>query len=65
VLQDVTNQRALVRSGKQYELIDSVNYLCIFKEFGSMLSDTQIFVALAIAIFPGILALRLATELYK
>ncbi len=30
-----------------------------------MLSDTQIFVALVIAIFPGILALRLATELYK
>jgi photosystem I subunit XII len=30
-----------------------------------MLSDTQVFVALAIAIVPGILALRLATELYK
>jgi photosystem I subunit XII len=30
-----------------------------------MLSDTQVFVALAIAIIPGILALRLATELYK
>jgi photosystem I subunit XII len=30
-----------------------------------MLSDTQVFVALAIAIIPGILAMRLATELYK
>jgi photosystem I subunit XII len=30
-----------------------------------MLSDTQVFVALAVAIIPGILALRLATELYK
>jgi photosystem I subunit XII len=30
-----------------------------------MLSDTQVFVALAIAIIPGILALRLSTELYK
>jgi photosystem I subunit XII len=65
VLQDVTNQHALVRSGKQYELIDSVTIYAFFKEFGSMLSDTQIFVALAIAIVPGILALRLATELYK
>jgi photosystem I reaction center subunit XII len=30
-----------------------------------MLSDIQVFVALAVAIVPGILALRLATELYK
>ena len=30
-----------------------------------MLSDTQVFIALAAAILPGILALRLATELYK
>ncbi|MGB8700571.1 MAG: photosystem I reaction center subunit XII [Thermosynechococcaceae cyanobacterium] len=30
-----------------------------------MLSDTQIFVALILALFPGILALRLGTELYK
>jgi photosystem I subunit XII len=30
-----------------------------------MLSDTQVFVALVIAIIPGILAMRLATELYK
>ncbi|MGG6240769.1 photosystem I reaction center subunit XII [Nodosilinea sp. AN01ver1] len=29
------------------------------------LSDTQIFIALAIALLPGILALRLSTELYK
>lgn len=29
------------------------------------ISDTQIFVALVIAIIPGILAFRLATELYK
>lgn len=29
------------------------------------LSDTQIFVALAVALVPGILAFRLATELYK
>lgn len=30
-----------------------------------MLSDTQIFVALALALVPGVLAIRLATELYK
>jgi photosystem I subunit 12 len=29
------------------------------------LSDTQVFVALAIALLPGILAFRLSTELYK
>ncbi|HEY9601024.1 MAG TPA: photosystem I reaction center subunit XII [Allocoleopsis sp.] len=29
------------------------------------LSDTQVFVALVIALLPGILAFRLATELYK
>ncbi|MEQ9482691.1 photosystem I reaction center subunit XII [Coleofasciculus sp. F4-SAH-05] len=29
------------------------------------LSDTQVFVALVVAIIPGILAFRLATELYK
>ncbi|HEY9646786.1 MAG TPA: photosystem I reaction center subunit XII [Chroococcidiopsis sp.] len=29
------------------------------------LSDTQIFVALVIALVPGFLAFRLATELYK
>ncbi|MBD2159940.1 MAG: photosystem I reaction center subunit XII [Oscillatoriales cyanobacterium] len=30
-----------------------------------MLSDTQVYVALVIAIIPGILAFRLSTELYK
>lgn len=30
-----------------------------------MLSDTQIYVALVIALIPGILAYRLALELYK
>lgn len=29
------------------------------------LSDTQVYVALVIALIPGILAFRLATELYK
>lgn len=29
------------------------------------ISDTQIFVALIIALFPGIMAIRLSTELYK
>ncbi|MBF2078581.1 MAG: photosystem I reaction center subunit XII [Synechococcales cyanobacterium T60_A2020_003] len=29
------------------------------------LADTQIFVALVIALVPGILAFRLGTELYK
>lgn len=29
------------------------------------LSDTQVFVALVVALLPGILAFRLATELYK
>lgn len=29
------------------------------------LSDTQIFIALAVAIIPGFLALRLSLELYK
>ncbi|WP_072016224.1 photosystem I reaction center subunit XII [Leptolyngbya sp. KIOST-1] len=29
------------------------------------LSETQIFIALALALLPGILAVRLSTELYK
>ncbi|PZV07554.1 MAG: photosystem I reaction center subunit XII [Leptolyngbya sp.] len=29
------------------------------------LSDTQVFIALALALLPGILAFRLSTELYK
>lgn len=29
------------------------------------LSDTQIFIALVVALVPGVLAFRLATELYK
>ena len=29
------------------------------------LSETQIFVALALALLPGVLAIRLSTELYK
>jgi len=29
------------------------------------LSDTQIYIALVVALIPGILALRLAMELYK
>jgi photosystem I subunit XII len=29
------------------------------------MSDTQVFVALAVALVPGLLALRLATQLYK
>lgn len=31
----------------------------------SSLSDTQVLVALVIALIPGIMAFRLATELYK
>jgi photosystem I subunit 12 len=29
------------------------------------ISDTQVYVALVVALIPGILAVRLATELYK
>ena len=29
------------------------------------ISDTQVFIALVIALVPGILAFRLSTELYK
>ncbi|MEY3298515.1 MAG: hypothetical protein RLZZ597_1775 [Cyanobacteriota bacterium] len=29
------------------------------------LSDTQVFIALALALIPGVLAFRLSTELYK
>ncbi len=29
------------------------------------LSDTQVYIALVIALIPGILAFRLSTELYK
>jgi photosystem I subunit 12 len=29
------------------------------------MTDTQVFIALVIALVPGILAFRLATELYK
>ncbi|HEY9827349.1 MAG TPA: photosystem I reaction center subunit XII [Stenomitos sp.] len=30
-----------------------------------MLSDTQVYVALVVALIPGFFAFRLATELYK
>ncbi|MBD2315202.1 photosystem I reaction center subunit XII [Desertifilum sp. FACHB-1129] len=29
------------------------------------LSDTQVFIALVVALIPGVMAFRLATELYK
>lgn len=29
------------------------------------LTDTQVYIALAVALFPAIMALRLSTELYK
>ena len=29
------------------------------------MSDTQVYIALAVALIPGLLALRLSTELYK
>ncbi|HEY9749847.1 MAG TPA: photosystem I reaction center subunit XII [Allocoleopsis sp.] len=29
------------------------------------LSDTQVYIALVVALIPGIMAFRLATELYK
>jgi len=29
------------------------------------ISDTQVFIALVVALIPGILAIRLSTELYK
>ncbi|MBD2426440.1 photosystem I reaction center subunit XII [Phormidium sp. FACHB-1136] len=29
------------------------------------MSDTQVFIALALALIPGVLAFRLSTELYK
>jgi photosystem I subunit 12 len=29
------------------------------------LTDTQVFIALAVALLPGIMAIRLSTELYK
>ncbi len=31
----------------------------------SSLSDTQVYIALAVALIPGVLAWRLAAELYK
>jgi photosystem I subunit 12 len=30
-----------------------------------MLSDTQVFIALVVALIPAIMAIRLSTELYK
>jgi photosystem I subunit XII len=38
----------------------------MLEEIYSMsLSDTQIFIALMVALIPGVLAYRLSTELYK
>lgn len=37
----------------------------MFYEGFLAMSDTQVFVALVVALVPGFLALRLATELYK
>lgn|GEM_PF-502335 len=36
---------------------------CVWRNL--YMSDTQVFVALAVALIPGLLALRLSTELYK
>jgi photosystem I subunit XII len=41
---------------------EQVKSLCLEE---SLMSDTQVFVALAVALIPGLLALRLSTELYK
>jgi photosystem I subunit XII len=65
VLHDVTNHSVRTQFSRHYELADIKNYSCNLKEFGLMLSDTQVFVALVVALIPGILAFRLATELYK
>jgi photosystem I subunit XII len=35
------------------------------RSFEMSLSDTQVFIALVVALIPGVLAFRLATELYK
>ena len=34
-------------------------------EENQLMTDTQVYIALAVALIPGILALRLSTELYK
>jgi photosystem I subunit 12 len=42
--------------------------ICLIKKRSRItmaLSDTQIFIALAVALIPGIMAIRLSTELYK
>jgi photosystem I subunit XII len=41
---------------------EQVKSLCL-EEF--LMSDTQVFIALAVALIPGLLAFRLSTELYK
>ena len=42
-----------------------VVHLLTLRSLRPMLSNAEIFIALAIALVPGILAFRLSTELYK
>lgn len=42
-----------------------MNVYLLRSPFIMPLSETQVFVALVVALIPGILALRLSTELYK
>jgi photosystem I subunit XII len=51
------------RSTKIMEIWVLIENLNILGE--SIMTDTQVYIALAVALVPGFLALRLATELYK
>jgi photosystem I subunit XII len=51
------------RRGKTMEIWTLIKNLKILGE--SPMTDTQVYIALAVALVPGFLALRLATELYK
>lgn len=53
----------LIKQGKVVN--EGYSSLLKFRSFSMNISDTQVYIALVVALIPGILAWRLVTELYN
>jgi photosystem I subunit 12 len=65
LLQDATRCATIL--AKQGKVVNELLKISLtLRRFTTMpISDTQVYIALVVALIPGILAWRLATELYK
>lgn len=65
--QIVQEWRDLADSDERWRKAYEVEHIAHqIRSFSAMsLSDTQIFIALVVALIPGVMAFRLSTELYK